>query len=166
MADIHDVADFMIVRMAEAGEVPSAHRLHKLIYFAQGWHLALNGGPLINARFRAWSHGPINLDLIERFKAYRSLYCGVSLKDVRAGFSFDALTVEERSHIDSILHAYAAFPTFQLMEISCAEPAWIEARAGLPLAQASDQELREDIMQEYFRTLGSLSNEAEQLASA
>lgn len=166
MADINDVADYLIVRMAEAGEVPSAHRLHKLIYFIQGWHLALHDVPMLDARFRAWSHGPIHVGLFERFRSNRSLYCAVSSKDVRAGFAFESLTTEQRSHIDAVLHAYAAYPTFQLMEISCGEPPWTTARAGLPLADACETELSEEVMREYFKTLGSLTHEAEQLTSA
>lgn len=34
-------------------------QLQKLIYFAQGWHLALLDRPLLNQPFEAYQHGPV-----------------------------------------------------------------------------------------------------------
>ncbi len=43
-------------------------KLHKLVYFAHGWHLGLRGTPLLDERVQAWRYGPVTLSLWEEFK--------------------------------------------------------------------------------------------------
>lgn len=151
MADINDVADYLIVKLWEAGERPSVHRLHKLLYYVQGWHLAMRDRPLFPERFQAWVHGPICRPLFDRFAEDRSLYGAVEPRDVRSGFSFEALTIAEREHVDRVLNDYAIYPTFQLMWMSRQELPWIRARGSIPLAERSEKELDEQVMKDYFR---------------
>ena len=37
----------------------TALKLHKLLYYCQGWHLAWYGQPLFQDRIEAWKHGPV-----------------------------------------------------------------------------------------------------------
>ena len=34
-------------------------QMQKLVFFAEGWHLALRGSSLINEQFEAWKRGPV-----------------------------------------------------------------------------------------------------------
>ena len=34
-------------------------KLHKLLYYAHGWHLGLTSAPLLDEMVEAWQHGPI-----------------------------------------------------------------------------------------------------------
>lgn len=34
-------------------------QLHKLLYYAHGWYLAVVGKPLLNETVSAWKHGPV-----------------------------------------------------------------------------------------------------------
>jgi len=45
-------------------------KLQKLVYFAHGWHLAINGEPLINESIEAWNYGPVIPALYHEFKKY------------------------------------------------------------------------------------------------
>ena len=45
-------------------------KLHKLVYFAHGWHLALWEGPLINEMVEAWEYGPVVPTLYHEFKEF------------------------------------------------------------------------------------------------
>ena len=47
-------------------------KLQKLVYFAQGWHLALRGEPLINERLQVWQYGPVIPSLYHEFKEFGS----------------------------------------------------------------------------------------------
>lgn len=161
MADIHDVADYLIVKLWEAGERPSVHRLHKLLYYVQGWHLVVHDRPLFPERFQAWIHGPICKPLFDRFSWDRSLYGAVELRDVREGFSFDVFSEVERNHIDRILDEYAIYPTFQLMRMSREELPWLKARGHLPLADQCDRELDEDCMRKFFKSQMEQEHEAQ-----
>lgn len=151
MADINDVADYLIVQLSEAGEAPTLHRIHKLLYFVQGWHLAVHDSPLFPDRFQAWIHGPISRKLFDRFAMERSLFAAVERKDVRRSFSAAALSVAERDHVDKVLDGYAIYPTFQLIRISREETPWLRARGRLPLEARCENELDEDEIRKCFR---------------
>lgn len=45
-------------------------KLQKLCYYAQAWHLALEGDPLLKEEFQAWIHGPVCPELYDEYKAY------------------------------------------------------------------------------------------------
>lgn len=47
-------------------------RLHKLVYFAHGWHLGLNRGPLLDEAIQAWRYGPVVPSLYEEFNSGQS----------------------------------------------------------------------------------------------
>ena len=55
-----DVANFYIKlgKAVDNAEVTNA-RVNKLLYFAQGWYLALKGTPLFDDDFEAWQYGPV-----------------------------------------------------------------------------------------------------------
>ena len=51
-----------LIHFAEAdpeGEPMTALRLHKLLYYCQGWYLAWFGRPLFADQIEAWKHGPV-----------------------------------------------------------------------------------------------------------
>jgi uncharacterized phage-associated protein len=51
----HDVADELRSRLGDIG----ALKLHKLLYFVQGWHMAAQDGPLFSEELHAWDMGPV-----------------------------------------------------------------------------------------------------------
>lgn len=46
--------------------------LGKLVYFAQGWSLAIRNAPLINEPIQAWKFGPVIPSVYHAFKRYGS----------------------------------------------------------------------------------------------
>ncbi len=47
----------------EAGDVITQLKLQKLMYIAQGIHLALYDAPLFKEEIEAWQHGPVVREL-------------------------------------------------------------------------------------------------------
>ena len=47
-------------------------KLHKIIYFAHGWHLAIRNNPLLDEMVEAWEYGPVIPTLYHEFKEYGS----------------------------------------------------------------------------------------------
>jgi uncharacterized phage-associated protein len=54
-ASAHDVAAALRERLAGIG----VKKLHKLLYYAQGHHMAAFGNPLFSESIRAWDMGPV-----------------------------------------------------------------------------------------------------------
>ncbi len=47
-------------------------KLHKLLYYAHGWHLGLTSLPLLDEMVEAWHHGPIVPTVFHEFKLFGS----------------------------------------------------------------------------------------------
>lgn len=47
-------------------------KLQKLLYYAQGGYLALYNEPLFSDDIVAWQHGPVVIDVYERFKKFHA----------------------------------------------------------------------------------------------
>ncbi|EOO23370.1 hypothetical protein ICM_05510 [Bacillus cereus BAG1X2-3] len=67
------VAQYFLSRSTPNTDYSITHlKLQKLVYYAQAWHVALNGrdNPLFEDRIAAWVHGPVCRALYEEFKKY------------------------------------------------------------------------------------------------
>ena len=139
--DIQHVCDYIITRMEGAGKTLSVLTLQRLLYFAQGWHLAFYGGPFFEGRFQAWAQGPINRQIYDRF-ASRPLDSRVSAADVSKGFDVTSVSQEKSNHIRGVLEAYARCEDSSLDKIINEDAPWLEARSGC--LEHSQREIKED----------------------
>jgi uncharacterized phage-associated protein len=58
-----------LLDVADALGLPLTHMaVHKIAYFAHGWHLAQTGAPLIAEEFEAWEYGPVLPTVYAAFK--------------------------------------------------------------------------------------------------
>lgn len=64
------VANEFLDRSQKSGRPITPMQLLKLVYFAHGWHLALEEKPLVKERFEAWKFGPVNPPIYHEFKRY------------------------------------------------------------------------------------------------
>lgn len=150
MVTVHDVADYIVLKLKEAGAPLSALKLQKLLYYVQAWHLAFHGVPLFRGKFQAWVHGPVNRDLYDRFSGTKSLYSDIRLDDVREHFNPNDISADDRMHIDTVLEHYAKYSGSQLEDLTHRELPWIEAREGYAPAERCEREISEDTMQSYY----------------
>lgn len=152
MADIHDVTDYVICRLVDGGVHVNQLKLQKLLYYVQAWHLAHQGRPLVQGRFQAWVHGPVNREIFDRFRGSKMLYSPMGREDVRQGFNSDvALRPEERAFIDAVLEVYAPLSGDQLEALTHREDPWMTARGGRSPDERCEQEIDEGIMGAYYK---------------
>lgn len=59
MLSAHDVTRELRRHLPDAG----ALKIHKLLYYCQGWHLVWTGLPMFAERTEAWTNGPVVADL-------------------------------------------------------------------------------------------------------
>ena len=55
--------------VAQKGSL-SPLKLQKLLYYAQGWHMAQHGGELFPEDLEAWDHGPVCPEVYHAFKGF------------------------------------------------------------------------------------------------
>ncbi len=120
------VADAFLAFCGEYGDLLSNLKLQKLLYYAQGWHLALYGEPLFDEPLEAWVHGPVVPDVYRAFKGFGS---GPIRPDPAPELkSFPPELVE---HVKDVWEAYGNFSAYDLERLSHREPPWAKARNGL-----------------------------------
>ena len=69
MISAFNVADYFLVQQDEdAGDLISNMKLQKLLYYAQGYFLAIANEPLFHERIYAWTHGPVVPKVYHKYK--------------------------------------------------------------------------------------------------
>ncbi|WP_457941324.1 Panacea domain-containing protein [Mesorhizobium sp. 10J20-29] len=65
------IANELIARYGSSGQIEPL-KLQKLLYFANGWYLALTGRPLVNEKPQVWRYGPVFRSVYRAFNHYGS----------------------------------------------------------------------------------------------
>ena len=149
---INELADYIIWKSTDDPSQPlNLLKLQKLAYYAQAWHLALRGTPIVpGAKFEAWVHGPVSRDLYNRFMS-SMLYEVVTMENMTRGFNPDALDSGEREVLDAVMEEYGKFSGSQLEELTHREDPWKKARGNLGPTDASRNVIDENLMRDYYR---------------
>ncbi|KTD17941.1 Panacea domain-containing protein [Legionella jordanis] len=137
------IADYIISYFQEHGEPLTNLKLQKLLYYAQGWYLALYNKPLFDDKIEAWVHGPVIPAAYHSFKQY-----GYGLIDEKP--SFPNLSPKIRSHLDEVIDVYGSYSAFELEHLTHQTTPWKKARGNLPIDEASSAEISQIDMKEYF----------------
>lgn len=127
-------------------------KLQKLVYFAQGAHLAKYHKPLLNENFQAWKYGPVIPEIYQDFKFYGSrpitnTNSYVPSDSVRAPYFLDA-----EAH-DTINYTWGVLKDFSAMSLSrwTHQPDTPWAKVYDPNAKSTP--IPNDEIQQYFEKL-------------
>lgn len=129
MTTVFDVADyFLAAQDPEAGDLISNLKLQKLVYYAQGFSLAILGEPIFAEEIQAWPHGPVCPILYERFKGYGS---GPIPMPER---SFDEIlgqfTADQQQMLGEVQYEYGQYSAWRLRRFTHEEAPWLNHRPG------------------------------------
>jgi len=145
MADVIDVANY-ILEISQEGfsdgecELISNMKLQKLVYFCQGYFLALYGRQLFPDPIEAWEHGPVCPKLYRLFKPYGSSPLTTSIDPQRI-----RLEDYEKRLIDMVYGSYGQYSASKLRNITHEKGPWN--------ATAQNAVISHEIMLEYFESL-------------
>jgi len=144
MLTARQVADYFLTLVnEEVGDSLSNLKLQKLVYYAQGFQLALTGSPLFLDEIQAWEHGPVVPSLYRTFKQSGS--GAVPRPD---GIDLDDYSEDERGLLDEVFTVYGQFSAWKLRNLTHDEKPWKDAYSIAPSTPISYESMRE-----YFRTL-------------
>lgn len=146
MTTAGDIAKYVVRFFQEAGDPVTNLKLQKLLYYVQGWHLALKDGPAFPERLEAWIHGPVQPSTYGAYKHYRWLPITDSPGDVE-------LPDEAMEIVNSVIESYGGETGYQLELRTHQEPPWLQARNGIPLDQESQAVISTDSMKQFFLSL-------------
>lgn len=143
------VADYILCKIHEYGDLITNLKLQKLVYYAQAWFLALYDEPLFPERLEAWIHGPTQPDLYRRFKDSR----WNPISENPDCPQFDDSRVQP--HLDEILDVYGDLTTHHLERLTHQEAPWKIARNGLPLDVESTAEISHEDMRSFYKKMAA-----------
>jgi uncharacterized phage-associated protein len=120
-------------------------RLQKLLYYVQGWSLALRGRPMFAEHIEAWKFGPVVPEIYQRFKPF-----GIEIIKPEEAGEPENLTPTDRRFTESIWSEYKAYSATKLREMSHRETPWKDARHGLPPESRSSEVISNEALHSFF----------------
>jgi uncharacterized phage-associated protein len=119
-----EVADYFLSKAAseeDGADLISNLKLQKLLYYAQGVHMALQDTPLFEEDIQAWQHGPVVPSIYQQYKDYG----GNSLSAPALGtIDFTRYTPEEQETLSEVYNVYGQFSAWRLREMTHSEGPW------------------------------------------
>lgn len=142
MATCFDVANFFLSKAdPEEGELISNLKLQKLVYYAQGFALAILGEPLFSDPMEAWEHGPVAPSLYRAYKEHGKNPIPPVGKECIA----NVFTEDQEKILEDVYQVYGQFSAWKLRDLSHATDPWDNAYPNGTITHAA--------MQKYFLTL-------------
>lgn len=114
-------------------------KLQKMLYYAQGYHLALYGTPLFREPVEAWDHGPVVRDVWDEYKIHRGAALPIP-EDV------PVLAHDARDLVDNISDAFGIYSALGLRKLTHTEAPWRDA-----FAAGQNSEITQEVMGRFFR---------------
>lgn len=124
-------------------------KLQKLLYFFDGFQLAVSGKSFLDADFEAWVHGPVCREVYATYANFRmyELIPSVSVSER------ELLTENQRQLFDVFYKVYGGFNSDDLEAISHNTTPWLNKRVGLEPWEPSTARIDKGEMQQYFAEL-------------
>ena len=119
--NVNDIANTLLryAENTEGGDLMSNMKLQKMLYYQQGFHLAMFGTPLFDDDLEAWMYGPVVPAVYEAYKSHGRE--GIPA-DPDKCFSFD--DTKEAALFDEVYKVYGKFSAIGLMNMTHDENPW------------------------------------------
>ena len=137
-----DVARYLLsLADSEAGDLISNLKLQKLLYYAQGFHLAMFDEPIFPEQIEAWTHGPVVPDVYRAYRQYGS-------ENIPAPTDLDDSLYDERTRefLNEVYSVYGQFSAWKLRNMTHDEPPWSDAAEARGV-------ISQQAMRDFFKTL-------------
>lgn len=143
---IFDVANFFLkIVDRTSGSTITPLKLQKILYYAQGYYLALNDKELFPDEFQAWAHGPANEDIYNKYKEH-SFNCIPEPKE-----DLPDMNEEIIDFLNDIWQTFGIYDGKFLEEQTHKEEPWILARRGYAPGERCQNIITKTSMKEFFK---------------
>lgn len=138
---------YLLAKMdEEAGDVMTLPVLQKLLYYSQGFSLAITGKPLFEEDFEVWQMGPVIPALFEKYGKEPGFRI---LNPSETGDP--GLTEEEKDVLDQVYFVYGQFAGWKLRDLVLADP----LIAGAPMRSVIPKDAMRDAFLARFEVSGA-----------
>ena len=141
MATVKQVAEYILHSFAQKEENDLTNlKLQKLMYYIQGFNLALNNERLIDAGVEAWQHGPV---FPEAYHLYKS--SGDSVIPFSKPSNHSAFTTDQIELMDEVIDIYGKYSGWTLRNMTHQESPWLKN-------ESTGGAISDDDLLEFFKT--------------
>jgi uncharacterized phage-associated protein len=139
-----DIANKVIASIdGSKGETISNLKLQKLLYYLQGFFIAIYDRKIFDDSIEAWQYGPVVKSVYEHFKTFGA--SALTLSENQEVISL--ATPEEEALFNEILEEFGQFSAIKLMNMTHEELPWKKIFSEDPQGEISY-----DLLKEYFKT--------------
>ena len=142
MANARDITDYFLSKTIDEDSKITNLKLQKLLYYAQGFYLALFDKKLFDEEIEAWQYGPVCVSIYHNFKGYGSNV--IPYKEDKKEFS-KIFSSEQIEFLDEIYDVFGQFSAWKLRDMTHEEPTWINNKDSASLISQNE-------MKKYFKT--------------
>ena len=141
-----DVANFFLSAMDDdAGDLISNLKMQKLVYYAQGVHLAMFDKELFEEDIEAWEHGPVVPSLYHEFKSFGKNAIEPNFDE----FNIEIFSSEQKDMLKEVYNTFGQFSAWVLRNMTHDERPWLETTNGGKVVCGV---IKKDLLKEYFKT--------------
>lgn len=145
MITASDVARYLIWGGEQRRKPLSNMEALKLLYYAQGWFLAIYDQALFGQHLEAWPAGPVQRAVYGQYKNNGF--------DPILGVQAPELTQPIINHLDCVLSVFGDAGGHRLQAMTHSEDPWLNARNGLPPDAPSSNVISVSDMKKFFTEL-------------
>ena len=128
---------------AEQGEIISNLKLQKMLYYLQGFFIAVFDKKLFKEPIVAWQYGPVVVDAYHHFKTFEN---GAIL--LKGGEKKIKLSEKEYALFKAVMEEYGQFSAIKLMNMTHEEPPWKQTYSE----KSPGKEITYERLKKYFKT--------------
>lgn len=140
--EIEIIAEYIIT----TGKEITPLALQKILYYAQGFYKAFFGKFLFIEDCQAWVHGPVFVDIYEKYKDFKSANIIIDIDYDIA----DIIVDEKREILNAVIKYFGYYNGKALEKMSHYETPWINARKGLLPMENSKNIINKEDIKVYF----------------
>lgn len=143
---IKDVAEYYLkIVDRESGSSITPLKLQKILYYTQGFYLALHETELFPEEFQAWTHGPANPQIYDTYKIYG--YSAISEpEDYENPFDVDTI-----KFLNNVWETFGIYDAKYLEELTHQETPWILARGNCKPGEKCTNIITKESMKDFFK---------------
>lgn len=122
MKSAQDIANFFLSHSYD-GEMDDITnlKLQKLLYYAQGYSLALLGRPIFDDPICAWDHGPVVETVWRSYNQHRKS----TIPSVQ-GYNLEGYSTDELSILNRVANDYGQYSPWRLRDMTHNETPWLD----------------------------------------
>lgn len=124
------------------GETISNLKLQKILYYLQGFFIAVFDKKLFDEKIEAWQYGPVVPEAYFHFKEL-----GQAALMLNGDESIINLSDAEEKLFEEVMEEYGQFSAIKLMKMTHAEPPWRKTFYDKP-----QSEISYELLKDYFST--------------